>query len=919
MDPIPVTDPNVLARFSQAAAPPPAAETPQPVSDPGVLARFNAQGYTPVSSGGGVTIGVRSGTAAPDDNAPLKAAAAQRGLPAQAGSSFSGSLDRGLGDIGSTVLDPWLSLGANVAGYPGQHTPIKDLGEWFANGGSSQPTAVSPEVQPNDIPNRLASAAGNFTGENIPAIIGMNKLATSGVRAAESAAPTLYNAGKKTVNAVLDYIAQHPVGVNAGELLGSAEAGGVGEAGKEDAAALGFGPAGQKTAESLGQILGPGIMDYAPGAIVARAAGPIYKGARYVAENAGKELGGIVPENMRPDWLTNLANEGNVRRTAQANSQVGKQLGDVLAQPETRANLDQTQQLQQQIPGFNPGTARASGDQNLINTQRAFDTEATGPDLRTRQTNYDTSAQAIRGKLDNTVPQPEGRAPAADVVGKAVQQRVGGAQKAVQGQIDDTQRQLGKVSASLPEVDRSAVGNTLRDTRADLQANADKEVGRLKQGIGDPNTPIVTGHDKDGNEITMPLKAVMDRQTAINQELRLYRSASMRSVADVKAMQKLVEEKQSLDSAIENTDESMVPGLKAFRDYYRDQYVPRFGEGASRDVGRYDQFGYDKQRVAAEDVPGKWFAPNNISEAQQFNKLYGNNPEARQAITDYALDDLRQKAVDPNTGLIREGAVNRWLNQNSRVLNELPFVRDAVPKQTDDLYQRLGQLATRQKQIADTKLAGQLGRNPDQMIDAGIKDWQTMRSLKRSVAGDENAEAALRRAVWDRVVKSAGPDTLIDADKLQAFIDGNRRSLQEVLTPEHLQNIETVIQAARVQGRAPRPVGTVETPLSAPEKLGKAAGVSIPSMIASALAVARGRSSIAYEGPMQAIRFMSRQKQNAYKDAWNAALSDPNIAQTMADSFRAGKPTNMHLRRLGAYLLTAGVVQPSEVGKDGQQ
>jgi hypothetical protein len=47
------------------------------------------------------------------------------------------------------------------------------------------------------------------------------------------------------------------------------------------------------------------------------------------------------------------------------------------------------------------------------------------------------------------------------------------------------------------------------------------------------------------------------------------------------------------------------------------------------------------------------------------------------------------------------------------------------------------------------------------MIDAGLNDWQTMRSLNRSVQGNPQAEAALTRAVWDRAVKAAGPDTLV--------------------------------------------------------------------------------------------------------------------------------------------------------------
>ena len=68
------------------------------------------------------------------------------------------------------------------------------------------------------------------------------------------------------------------------------------------------------------------------------------------------------------------------------------------------------------------------------------------------------------------------------------------------------------------------------------------------------------------------------------------------------------------------------------------------------------------------------------------------------------------------------------------------------------------------------------------MIDAGLNDWQTMRSLNRSVQGNPQAEAALTRAVWDRAVKAAGPDTLVNADKLHKFNDNRRSALPDVMS-----------------------------------------------------------------------------------------------------------------------------------------
>jgi hypothetical protein len=167
----------------------------------------------------------------------------------------------------------------------------------------------------------------------------------------------------------------------------------------------------------------------------------------------------------------------------------------------------------------------------------------------------------------------------------------------------------------------------------------------------------------------------LNRRAQINQDLAAHYSATNRDAAAVKEIGRLQAQKETLDDAIGQVN---APGLKEYSDYYRNEYAPRFLQGASREVGRFNRNGYEGNRVSSEDVPGEFFKPNNVSEARQFNKLYGEDAGARQQMTDHALDDLRRTAVDPNTGQIKEGAVNKWLAKNERVLNEMPWIRDAV-------------------------------------------------------------------------------------------------------------------------------------------------------------------------------------------------------------------------------------------------
>jgi hypothetical protein len=48
-------------------------------------------------------------------------------------------------------------------------------------------------------------------------------------------------------------------------------------------------------------------------------------------------------------------------------------------------------------------------------------------------------------------------------------------------------------------------------------------------------------------------------------------------------------------------------------------------------------------------------------------------------------------------------------------------------------------------------------------------------------------------------------------------------------------------------------------------------------------------------------------------------LRDPQAAQVIVDRFRAGKPTNIQMRRMGAHLLTAGIVRPMGVSAEHEQ
>ncbi len=728
---------------------------------------------------------------------------------------------------------------------------------------------------PKTIIGKGLERGGDFAASSLPVLGATNLLANTGVRAVETAAPTIANALRGVANNVLNTFAKKPVASTAVDVGTNALAGVGAEAGHES------GIPGAETAGAMAAAGAPAIRNFSPTYWASKGAAKVGSG---VFDRAGPYVVDKIPGMPKSavDWAAG-------KRAAAAEKTVGNEIAPVLKDMGAQAEMRRAADLQEQIPGFNPTLAKASADPVLLQQQAKLEGSASGPTLREWQALHGDNAKAIRDFADTQVP-PVGAHPE-DAVAKAANNRVNAATGKVEQQVADTTGQIRQTSESLPTVDRAESGTQLRQIRG-AEQNA---VKRLKDAISAPDTMIRVGDQE------MSVKAALDRRAAINQQTRDYQDATARSVEDVRAMRALADERQALDKAIEGVN---LPGMTEYRNYYKNEYAPRFLEGASRDVGRYNQFGYDKNKVAAENVPDQFFGPNNVSAAKQFNKLYGDTPEVRQIMTDHALDKLRQEAIDPATGLLREGGVDRWLNRYGRVLNEMPWIRDAIQaKDPAALYGRLGDLKARQAAIGDTTLAKQLGNEPGQMIDKALSDWRVAKTLKSTVTGDPEAEKALTRAVWDRALGSGEKGgALYDAKAIGDFLDKNARSVGVLLTPEHVKSLRTIIDASRIEGRLPAPKGTVPES-NAFDNVKQLTGTSVETGLTTMTTLARGRSSPVYE--------VTRLIGNAYRNfsekelqaAWKEALTNPLVAKNLEAGISAGKATKMQEEKLRSYLL----------------
>lgn len=679
-----------------------------------------------------------------------------------------------------------------------------------------------------------------------------------------------------------------------------------------------------------------------------------------------------VPKPPEPGLLARAQDKAAAARAQRASVLVGKDLQAVLTEPQAPASLAEAERLKEAIPGFSPSFAKASNSGPLLNLQQKLEGQAVGDELRRFQAKRDANAGAINRFADENAPasagQPAPQFPE-DAVDASLRSRVQGELDGLDAQRAATEQDIRNASGALPAVDRSVVGRELRDLRAAEKRASDAEVRRLKAAVDPdgvarlPGEPLrqgieaeIAGRETALTPVEVPPKlrsfldnlhprtvekpastirgpdgkpavpastevrpAEFDFNSLVKVRENLNRDIRDATVGDnpkrltseqVDIMRSAVDQ---IDQHIGTIADSRIPGVadrySSFRDFYREKHAPRFNQGVS---GKLDQKVKGAYAIPNEDVPGRFFGPNNIAEAKQFNALYGENPRARELMTQYALDDLRQSAV--KEGMLKDGAVEAWLTKNSRVLNEMPWLREAVAaKDPSALYARLGAVEAKRRAVADSDLAKLLSGKPGAAVDAALADFRVARRLKDTFKDDPNADAALARAVWNRAVGAGkSSEALLNGDGMHAFIDRNRRSLDILLSPKHIRDLETIIQAARVEGRLGRPQGTVEPVRSMPDQVGNLAGISLPSFLSRLYAVDSGRTSNTFIGSEVALRALNKFTTRDFENAWKEALFNDKVAEMVAAAAQRGKATPMQARFLRSYL----VVAPTEIAGD---
>ena len=108
---------------------------------------------------------------------------------------------------------------------------------------------------------------------------------------------------------------------------------------------------------------------------------------------------------------------------------------------------------------------------------------------------------------------------------------------------------------------------------------------------------------------------------------------------------------------------------RQFRQEYFQNVIEPFEQGAALGIRQRTPQGF--YRTLDEDVAATF--ANSQSNARQYQRLFGDNPQAMADLEATLVDDLVSSAV--RDGVVNPAAVDAWMRRKSGVLGELPAVR----------------------------------------------------------------------------------------------------------------------------------------------------------------------------------------------------------------------------------------------------
>lgn len=788
---------------------------------------------------------------------------------------------------------------ANIIGLPinvlnetvGQLLPGEPIASPLETG--FRDVFVGPD--PQNQPERVARRTGEEVGATLPlAAVPFAAAAQPAVRGATGVV-------ERTGQAFLQGIRNTPARAATGELAATTGAG----LGAGVAQEVAPGSAGAEMVGQLGGGVAPAVLANTPTALLAR-------GARGIARR------------VSPAALETAARD-----------EVSRVIGPSLT-PEAQRNLAEAQTLSDEIPGFQPSLAEATDSPSLIATQRRREAGAVGQELESLVQRRAASEEAIERFGQDVAPES---ADSLEYVFDTAQDRIVGLRTRVGAQQLAAERRGQQLADVIPQADRAATGESLRNNLIQKRQNARTRLNRLATDLGINDVDVSVGFGRlqerltetlaprsripqrraDRPELLDEILAIGPRRgvnepTVTFQDFMELRSRATDDLLDAmssaepnrRRIRSLVRIKQFLDdelvSLFDNVDPALAENARQFRRAYFTEFIQPFERGAAFKVRQRDGRGF--YRTPDERVAEAFFQPGNVTAARQFKSAFGDNPQAAADMEAAILDSLRDSTV--RNGFVDRRRLDTWLRNHASVLREFPEISSRISDidgAAETLAMRQADLDLRTRRIESTLLSRELAkldrgtRTPEATLQAAIRDPRLMRRIVNGLRGSEAANAALKRAIWERGV---------GVEDLTAFLGQNQAALKVALGDEHFGNLQRIARARDILARTPAPQGQgfQPDPVGA---LSEQLGTGVPQLSSRFYAFKSGRLPRDFLLAEAGSRILRGRSILRSRELLDEALYNPQVAKDLAEIAVRNRVRPEVANRLNAWLFNLGL------------
>lgn len=185
--------------------------------------------------------------------------------------------------------------------------------------------------------------------------------------------------------------------------------------------------------------------------------------------------------------------------------------------------------------------------------------------------------------------------------------------------------------------------------------------------------PVTTTNKLTLAPQTIPPQATLQQLDDVRKAINADIAAASTSNAPMAAttLKNLRDLHRAIDDAVKTSSTLSDDAKNLYQgalDTYRTQYAPRFKEGVNANL--FKQTTLKETKIKPEDVVSKYFQPKGESEAKDFLRLFGDNPDAMK-IARTGIEDLYRREVTDAAGRVTTDAHASFMKKYAEPLKIL--------------------------------------------------------------------------------------------------------------------------------------------------------------------------------------------------------------------------------------------------------